>query len=220
MASERRKALDVKKLIEGEFEVKFIEGYNLFHVKFYGPDDTLYKNGVWKIQVQLPANYPRNPPAINFLNRIYHPNIDALFGTICLDLLNEHWCAKYNLNNVFDHFLPSLLLQPNPTDALNKKAADLYLHQPENYLKRVASYIDLYATEEILSKFVPKEPTESDISDDEGPLEGYPEKSETDGNDENAVKNFPETLETIKAICMEIEQSTSKASSDVNCDQK
>jgi ubiquitin-conjugating enzyme E2 H len=53
-----------------------------------------------------------------------------------MSALNEwHWCA--DLVNVFEVFLPQLLLYPNPTDPLNGEAAALLMREPETYKKKV-----------------------------------------------------------------------------------
>lgn len=40
----------------------------------------------------LGTNYPHSPPRINFITRIYHPNISCL-GRIALDILGEKWSS-------------------------------------------------------------------------------------------------------------------------------
>ena len=45
------------------------------------------------------------------------------------------YCA--DLVNVFETFLPQLLLYPNPTDPLNGEAAALLMREPEAYNKKV-----------------------------------------------------------------------------------
>ncbi len=44
---------------------------------------------------------------------------------------------RADLVNVFEVFLPQLLLYPNPTDPLNGEAAALLMREPETYKKKV-----------------------------------------------------------------------------------
>ena len=47
--------------------------------------------------------------------------------------------------NIFDVFLPQLLMYPNPTDPLNPEAAALMLKEPVRYDKKVKEYVCKYA---------------------------------------------------------------------------
>lgn len=46
-------------------------------------------------------------------------------------------CCAADLINVFEVFLPQLLLYPNPTDPLNGEAAALLMREPAKYNTRV-----------------------------------------------------------------------------------
>lgn len=46
-------------------------------------------------------------------------------------------CTAADLLNIFETFLPQLLLYPNPTDPLNGEAAALLMREPEAYSTKV-----------------------------------------------------------------------------------
>ena len=51
----------------------------------------------------------------------------------------------YDLTNIFEVFLPQLLLYPNPTDPLNAEAAALQLKNEEDYHKKIKDYVTRHA---------------------------------------------------------------------------
>ena len=51
----------------------------------------------------------------------------------------------FDLLNVFDTFLPQLLLYPNPADPLNGEAAALMMREPEHYAMRIRDCVSKYA---------------------------------------------------------------------------
>ena len=52
----------------------------------------------------------------------------------------------YDLINIFDTFLPQLLLYPNPTDPLNNEAASLQLKSEDQYNEKIKEYVVLHAS--------------------------------------------------------------------------
>lgn len=96
-----------------------------------------FTGGLWKIHVELPDQYPYKSPSIGFVNRIFHPNIDELSGSVCLDVINQTWSPMFDMINIFEVFLPQLLRYPNPTDPLNGEAAALLMRDSKTYEAKV-----------------------------------------------------------------------------------
>lgn len=145
----KRREMDVMKLLMSDYKVDMAtDSMSDFYVEFWGPKASPYEGGVWKVHVELPDAYPYKSPSIGFINRIFHPNVDELAGSVCLDVINQTWSPMFDLINVFEVFLPQLLLYPNPTDPLNGEAAALLMRDPEAYNKKVAGYVEKFAKPE------------------------------------------------------------------------
>lgn len=124
------------------------------------------------------------------MNKIYHPNIDEVSGTVCLDVINQAWTALYDLSNIFESFLPQLLTYPNPIDPLNGDAAAMYLHKPEEYKKKVSGQLfkgfmrsnELFISE--LTDYVKRFATEEALRETE--------KNDQSSDDESSMSDFSE----------------------------
>ncbi|KAK2994094.1 hypothetical protein RJ640_024358 [Escallonia rubra] len=188
----KRRDMDVMKLMMSDYAVEPInDGINEFNVEFHGPKESLYEGGVWKVRVELPDAYPYKSPSIGFLNKIYHPNVDELSGSVCLDVINQSWSPMFgvlqylqveyfaaDLLNVFEVFLPQLLLYPNPSDPLNGDAASLMMKDRKQYEQKVKEYCERYAKKENITSS-PTEDSDEDVSD-EGISDGRSACSEDD----------------------------------------
>ncbi|KAM0879343.1 hypothetical protein ACQ4PT_034315 [Festuca glaucescens] len=134
----KRREMDLMKLMMSDYKVEMVnDGMQEFFVEFRGPNESLYQGGVWKVRVELPDAYPYRSPSIGFVNKIYHPNVDELSGSVCLDVINQTWSPMFDLVNVFEVFLPQLLLYPNPSDPLNGEAAALLMRDRPAYELKV-----------------------------------------------------------------------------------
>ncbi|CAI5460988.1 unnamed protein product [Closterium sp. Yama58-4] len=161
----KRREMDVMKLMMSDYKVELINDSMIeFNVYFHGPKESPYEGGVWKVHVELPDAYPYKSPSIGFINRIFHPNVDESSGSVCLDVINQIWSPMFDLINVFEVFLPQLLLYPNPTDPLNGEAAAMLMRDPEQYKQKVKEYCLRYGKAEDL---VRKHKADSDDDDSE-----------------------------------------------------
>ncbi|XP_024524898.1 ubiquitin-conjugating enzyme E2 5 isoform X1 [Selaginella moellendorffii] len=143
----KRREMDVMKLMMSDYKVEMVnDGMNEFNVEFHGPRDSPYQTGTWKVRVELPEAYPYKSPSIGFVNRIFHPNVDEMSGSVCLDVINQTWSPMFDLINVFEVFLPQLLLYPNPTDPLNGEAAALMMRDRDRYDQKVKGKSDVLSS--------------------------------------------------------------------------
>ncbi|KAL8357794.1 hypothetical protein RB601_009304 [Gaeumannomyces tritici] len=134
------------RMFMSDYEVTLVnDNMQEFYVIFKGPKETPFEGGTWKVHVELPDQYPYKSPSIGFVNRIFHPNIDELSGSVCLDVINQTWSPMFDMINIFEVFLPQLLRYPNPTDPLNGEAAALLMREPKSYDAKVKEYVQKYA---------------------------------------------------------------------------
>ncbi|KAM0879342.1 hypothetical protein ACQ4PT_034315 [Festuca glaucescens] len=154
----KRREMDLMKLMMSDYKVEMVnDGMQEFFVEFRGPNESLYQGGVWKVRVELPDAYPYRSPSIGFVNKIYHPNVDELSGSVCLDVINQTWSPMFDLVNVFEVFLPQLLLYPNPSDPLNGEAAALLMRdRPAYELKVKGDHVYLTRITVVLGKKLAK----------------------------------------------------------------
>ncbi|KAK9147452.1 hypothetical protein Scep_006209 [Stephania cephalantha] len=176
----KRREMDLMKLMMSDYKVEMInDGMQEFYVDFHGPRESPYHGGVWRIRVELPDAYPYKSPSIGFVNKIYHPNVDEMSGSVCLDVINQTWSPMFDLVNVFEVFLPQLLLYPNPSDPLNGEAAAMMIRDKANYEQRVKEYCEKYAKPEHIGataeedKSSDDELSEDDYASSDEPVTGH-----------------------------------------------
>ncbi|PSS11391.1 Ubiquitin-conjugating enzyme like [Actinidia chinensis var. chinensis] len=163
----KRRDMDLMKLMMSDYKVETINDETReFFVEFHGPKDSPYQGGVWKVRVELPDAYPYKSPSIGFANKIYHPNIDEISGSVCLDVINQAWSPMFDLVNVFEVFLPQLLMYPNAADPLNGEAAALLMQDRTAFEQRVKEYCEKYAKPEDAGAAPEEESSDEELSED------------------------------------------------------
>ena len=124
----------------------------LWNTIIFGPSDTPFEDGTFKLIMNFTEEYPNRAPAVRFVSKMFHPNVYA-DGSICLDILQNRWSPTYDVSAILTS-IQSLLDEPNPNSPANSEAAKLYQENRREYEKRVATIVES-------SWF--NDPTEADI---------------------------------------------------------
>jgi ubiquitin-conjugating enzyme E2 D/E len=109
----------------------------------FGPSDSPFSGGVFKLSIRFPTDYPFKPPIITFRTKIYHPNINAA-GGICLDILKGQWSPALSISKVLLSIL-SLLTDANPADPLVPEIAHIYKTNRAAYDEEARAWTQKYA---------------------------------------------------------------------------
>lgn len=120
---------------------------NCLEANLLGAEGTPYEGGVFKLDIQIPNNYPFQPPHVRFLTQIYHPNIDTA-GRICLDVLKSpptgSWKPAHNLHTILTS-IQLLVAEPNPDDGLMADISSEYKQRRPTFNAKAKEWTHKYA---------------------------------------------------------------------------
>ena len=141
---------DMKKHPMSEIMVGPVDD-NLFYWEglLNGPEDSPYAGGIFKFKIIFTDNYPMKPPRVEFITKMFHPNI-ATNGEICVSILKRDWSSVQTVSKILLS-ISSLLTDPNPDSPLNSESARLYLSDRKAYNQTVKQYVKKYASPENLN---------------------------------------------------------------------
>lgn len=121
-------------------------GDDMRHLKgrIQGPSGTPYEGGVFEIDIQLPHQYPFVPPKMNFVTKVWHPNISSQTGAICLDILKDQWSPALTIKTALLS-LQALLSAPEPDDPQDAQVAAMYKNDHDTYTQTARFWTESYA---------------------------------------------------------------------------
>ena len=91
----------------------------------------------------LSADFPASPPRGFFLTKIYHPNVEASSGAICVNTLKKDWTATTTFSHVLS-VIRCLLIVPFPESSLNDEAGKLFTESYDEYHRRARLMADVH----------------------------------------------------------------------------
>ncbi|KAJ2161553.1 Ubiquitin-conjugating enzyme E2 2 [Coemansia sp. RSA 552] len=112
----------------------------LWNAVIFGPADTAFEDGTFKLVMQFEETYPNKPPQVKFISKMFHPNVYKN-GELCLDILQNRWSPTYDVAAILTS-IQSLLHDPNPNSPANAEAANLYRENRKEYTRRVRETVE------------------------------------------------------------------------------
>ncbi|KAF0683622.1 Aste57867_24328 [Aphanomyces stellatus] len=174
-----------------------------------GPEGTPYEKGVFLLSITIPERYPFEPPKVQFVTPIFHPNIDNA-GRICLDTLKMQpkgsWMPSVNLPTLLTT-IRLLMAEPNPDDGLMPEITDLFKQNHALFVSKATALTAQHATSQPRAAPVPPasrsmaptvidEETKDDSSDESSSSDSDREdqlrgESDDDGDDSHDLSQRP-----------------------------
>ena len=118
-------------------------------IKMKGPENSIYKNGVFKIN--FPIYFPQSKPEIRIINKIYHLQVDPDNGLIYYRFLNL-WNQNTSISELLVSIYLFLLFEQNPLSPYNKEQAREYVINYDEFVRKAEEWVLKYSS-----------PTEEDL---------------------------------------------------------
>jgi ubiquitin-conjugating enzyme E2 S len=107
-------------------------------------EGTPFDEGIFKLRLLLPDDFPNSAPRAEFITPVFHPNINQSTGAVCVNTLKRDWDPQLTLLQLFQT-IRSLLVEPFPDSALNEEAARLLYDDYDAYFQRAKLYVCTHA---------------------------------------------------------------------------
>ena len=130
--------------------------YTRWRVSLIGPRDSSYVNGLFKLSVTFPDDYPQKQPEVCFLTPIYHVNVNPRapkdssspesLGHVCISTLNW-WKPEYRMREFLTNIF-ALFYMHNPESPYGLDRAKEYNEDRALYEEKIKHFTKKYALPE------------------------------------------------------------------------
>ncbi|KAF2665312.1 ubiquitin-conjugating enzyme [Microthyrium microscopicum] len=106
-----------------------------------GKEKTIWADGLFKLEVTFPDEYPTKPPKCRFMPALFHPNVYPS-GTVCLSILNEEegWKPAITIKEILLG-IQELLNEPNIESPAQAEAYQLFKKDKVAYERKVKAVV-------------------------------------------------------------------------------
>lgn len=94
----------------------------IWNAVIFGPHDTPFEDGTFKLTIEFTEEYPNKPPTVRFVSKMFHPNVYA-DGGICLDILQNRWSPTYDVSAILTS------IQVNILDFFHSRPAPMNVYE-------------------------------------------------------------------------------------------
>eukprot|EP00828_Plagiopyla_frontata_P047721 TRINITY_DN890_c0_g1_i6.p2 TRINITY_DN890_c0_g1~~TRINITY_DN890_c0_g1_i6.p2 ORF type:complete len:151 (+),score=23.90 TRINITY_DN890_c0_g1_i6:83-535(+) len=147
VSSTARLNKELQRLKEGLPEGCSIDGdptKQTWKIYLKGPKDSPYEGGTFKLDCQIPTEYPFKAPNCKFETSIYHPNVKQDTGQICDKFYRDNWSPLMFISEIVK-ILYSMLASPNLEDPLEIEIANEYKQNYASYFQKAKELTEKYA---------------------------------------------------------------------------
>ena len=135
------------------------DSYDDWKITLTGPADTFYKNGLFRLNIHFPPEYPNKAPEVFFITPIYHLNVNPTvprnpggesLGHVCISTLNW-WNPQYTMREVLLNIY-SLFYSQNVESPYGIERAKEYQENEDVFFEKVKLFIKKYAYPQNINK--------------------------------------------------------------------
>ena len=144
---------ELKKCNKNKYIIIPRDSFFIWDAIIFGPENTPYQNGKFKIEIRIPRDYPFKEPSFYFITKIYHPSFKGERTKICCCSISDLEPGTYTPAKTIIRILDkihSLLETPEPDTEIkcastNRECAVLMLNNREKYKEIALQWTKDYA---------------------------------------------------------------------------
>ena len=115
-----------------------------WNVHIPGPAESPYAGGKFTVNIDFSDNYPFKCPKLQFVTKIYHPNIKTETGEICAEAIKNSWVPTLNADFIIK-MLRDLIGTPNTENPMETDIARELMTQPDKFRTSAVEFTEKYA---------------------------------------------------------------------------